>query len=57
MKLSAPKKATWWIAVIIVLLGVLGFNGIIGWWNNVIAFYTVVTGFVVLVLGTLFKEL
>ena len=56
MQLSSPKNITWWIAVI---LGVLG---IISWIvkipaNNIIAFLLVAAGWVILVLGTYLKGL
>jgi len=58
MKLSAPKKSTWWIAVvlgvlgILLNLGVLAIAGLSGY-----AFRLVVIAFVLLVLGTLLKGL
>jgi 4-hydroxybenzoate polyprenyltransferase len=29
MKLSAPKVVTWWIALILAVLGLLGFLGVV----------------------------
>ena len=54
MKLSAPKVTTFWIAVILAVLGVLAFLGTIHLPGNY-AFWLVVAGFVVLALGNLVK--
>ncbi|HQE93308.1 MAG TPA: hypothetical protein PLH19_10680 [Anaerolineae bacterium] len=56
MKLSAPKIVTWWIAVILGVLGILAKLGVISVLSNV-AFWLVVGGFVLLVLATLLKDL
>lgn len=56
MKLSAPKIVTWWIAVILGVLGILAKLGIIPVLSNV-AFWLVVGGFVLLALATLLKDL
>ena len=56
MKLSAPKNTTWYVAVILGVLGILGtFISI-----PVVSDYTfllVAVGFVLLALGTYFKGL
>ena len=56
MKLSAPKVVTFWIAVILALLGVLAFLGSIPALSG-IAFWLVVAGFVLLALANLMKGL
>ena len=56
MNLNAPKTVTWWIAVIIGVLGVLGSVvqlPLISTYN----FLFVVIGFVLLALATLLKGL
>lgn len=54
MRLSPPKQITFWIAVILVILGVLASLGSIpALAGN--AFWLVVIGFIVLALGTLIK--
>ncbi len=56
MKLSAPKNVTWWIAVVVGVLGILGsFVSIPFVSDNYFLF--VVVGFVLLALGTLLKGL
>jgi hypothetical protein len=56
MKLSAPKKTTWWIAVIVGGLGILAsFISIPFISANM--FWFVVVGFVLLVLATLLNGL
>jgi hypothetical protein len=52
MKLSAPKQATWWIALLAGVLGIVGKYVALG----VISenkFWFVVVGFILLVIGTL----
>lgn len=56
MKLSSPKVITWWIAVILGALGILASLGTIPALAGV-AFWLVVAGLVLLVLGTLLKGL
>jgi len=56
MKLSAPKNVTWWIAVILGLAGLLGSLNVIAVLSG-FAFWLVFVGLVVLVLGTLLKDL
>lgn len=54
MKLSAPKVVTFWIAVILVVIGVLAFLGALSGLSGY-AFWLVVIGFIVLALGNLMK--
>ena len=56
MKLSAPKVITWWIAVIIGVLGILGHITTIQF-VSANAFWFVAFAFVLLALATLFKDL
>jgi hypothetical protein len=56
MNLSAPKQATFWIAVVVAVIGLIGFLvptlglGAVGFWLLVI-------GFVLLALGNLLPNL
>jgi hypothetical protein len=54
MRLSAPKKATWWIAVIVGVVGILA-NFVTIPVLSGFAFWLVVIGFVLLALGTYLK--
>jgi len=55
MKLSAPKVITWWIAVVLGVLGLLGqFDIVPALGAN--AFWFVAAGLVVMALGTLIKD-
>lgn len=56
LKLTEPKVVTFWIAVLLVLLGVLASEGIISG-LAIYAFWLVVAGFVLLALGNLVKDL
>jgi threonine/homoserine/homoserine lactone efflux protein len=56
LKLSEPKVVTFWIAVILVVLGVLASQGIIAG-LSAYAFWLVVAGFVLLALANLLKDL
>lgn len=56
MKLQKPKVATFWIAVVLALLGVLAQLGVIAALAGY-AIWFVVVGFVLLALGTLFSGL
>jgi len=56
LKLSAPKVVTFWIAVILAVLGVLASQGIIAGLSTY-AFWLVVAGFVLLALANLLKDL
>lgn len=53
MKLSAPNKVLWLIAVILGVLGILAYLGVVPQ-LAVYAFWLVVIAFVLLVIGTLF---
>jgi len=57
MKLSEPKVVTFWIAVILVVLGILASLGSLPGLSAGYAFWLVVAGFVVLALGNLMKGL
>jgi len=56
MRLSAPKKNTWWIAVVLGVLGILG-NFIAIPFVSEYAFLLVAAGFVLLALATYLKGL
>jgi predicted membrane channel-forming protein YqfA (hemolysin III family) len=56
LKLSEPKVVTFWIAVVLVVLGILASEGIISGLATY-AFWLVVAGFVLLALGNLVKDL
>jgi threonine/homoserine/homoserine lactone efflux protein len=56
MNLSAPKEITFWIAVILAVLGVLASQGILAG-LSAYAFWLVVAGFVLLALANLLKDL
>ncbi len=56
MKLSEPKTITWWIAVILGVLGILAKIVTIPVLSG-IAFWLVAAGLVLLVLATLIKGL
>ncbi len=56
MKLSAPKQATFWVAVVIGLIGLLA--GLVPIpVLSPLAFWVVVLGFVILALGNLLEGL
>lgn len=56
MKLSAPKKVTWWVALIVGVVGILA-NFVTIPFLSGYAFWLVVIGFVLLVLATYLKDL
>jgi len=56
LKLTEPKVVTFWIAVILAVLGVLAFLGTISG-LSAYAFWLVVAGFVLLALANLLKDL
>jgi predicted membrane channel-forming protein YqfA (hemolysin III family) len=56
MKLSAPKKTTWWIAVVVGVLGILGHFQKISFVSEN-DFLFVAAAFVLLALATYFKNL
>jgi hypothetical protein len=56
MKLSSPKTVTWWIAVVLGVLGILG-NFVTLPVVSGSAFWFVAAGFVILALATFLKDL
>jgi hypothetical protein len=56
MKLSAPKKTTWWIAVVLGVLGILGTFASIPF-VSAYAFWFVAIAFVLLAIATYVKGL
>jgi heme A synthase len=56
MKLSAPKQVTWWIALVVGVVGILARLGTIQVLSGY-AFWLVVVAFVLLILATLLKDL
>lgn len=56
MKLSAPKVVTFWISVLLVVLGLLAFQGTFAG-LAAYALWLIVAGFILLALGNLMKGL
>jgi hypothetical protein len=56
MKLSSPKNVTWWVAVVVGVLGILG-NFVAIPVVSASAFWFVAAGFVILALATYLKGL
>ncbi len=56
MKLSPPKVITWWIAVALSALGLLGEFGVVVVWGAY-SFFLVAAGLVLLIVATLVKNL
>jgi threonine/homoserine/homoserine lactone efflux protein len=56
LKLSAPKVVTFWVSVVLVVLGVMASQGMISALASY-AFWLVVAGFVLLALANLIKDL
>lgn len=54
MRLSAPKKNTWWAAVVIGVVGIIAKFGFVAFLTPY-AFWLVVVAFVILVLATYLK--
>lgn len=54
LKLSAPKNITFWVAVVLALIGLIAFFGVIPGFG-VYSFWLVLVGFVVLALGNTMK--
>jgi hypothetical protein len=57
MKLTPPKAITFWISIILVIVGLLGFIGIVAASGTTVGFWLVFVGFVLLVAGLLIKGL
>jgi hypothetical protein len=56
MKLTPPKVITWWVAVILGVLGLLGHLGTVAALSPY-AFWLVMAGLILLVLATLIRSL
>lgn len=56
LKLSEPKVVTFWISVVLVVLGVMAAQGMISALASY-SFWLVVAGFVLLALANLVKDL
>ena len=56
MRLNAPKVVTFWIAVVLAVLGLLASQGVLSE-LAAYAFWLVLAGFVLLALSTLLKDL
>ena len=56
MRLTRPKQITWWIAVALGVLGLLGHWGVVAP-LGAYAFWLVTAGLVVLALATLLRDL
>ena len=56
MKLSRPKQSTFWVSIILVVLGLLGSLGGVAVFSPY-SFWLVLAGFIVLALGNLLKDL
>jgi hypothetical protein len=56
MKLTPPKVITWWVAVILGVLGLLGYMGTVAALKPY-DFWLVMAGLVLLVVATLIKDL
>jgi hypothetical protein len=56
MRLSAPKQATWWIALVVGVIGILAKLVTISVLSGY-AFWLVAVAFVLLILATLLKDL
>ena len=55
MRLNAPKQITWWIALIIEVIGVLAYFIAIPVLSGIV-FWILLIGFVLLFLGHIFRE-
>lgn len=56
LRLSAPMEVTWWIAVVLGVLGILANLGVIAALGSY-AFWLVAAAFILLALATLLKNL
>lgn len=54
MRLSAPKKGVWWIALILSVLGLIGHLVVVPV-LTVLSFWLVLVGYILLLLGTAMK--
>ncbi|MBN2413727.1 hypothetical protein JXQ31_18755 [candidate division KSB1 bacterium] len=54
MRLSAPKKFTWWASLILAILGLVGSLVVIPGISP-IAFFLVLVAYIILFLGTILK--
>jgi hypothetical protein len=57
MKPSAPKVITWWVAFILVVIGILGFTKTIPGLATNVSFWLVVIGYAILAIANLVKGL
>jgi hypothetical protein len=57
MKLTPPKVITWWIALILGVLGLLGFLDVIAGLGLPYAFWLVTAGLALLLVAALVKNL
>lgn len=55
MNFSQPKVITFWIAVILAVLGLIAYLGVLPILEASYAFWLVLIGFIVLALGNLLK--
>ena len=56
IKLSEPKVVTFWISILLVVLGILGSQKILPTFAPY-AFWLVVAGFILLALGNMMRDL
>ncbi len=56
MKLSAPKNITWWIGLVLGVLGLIGFFGIVAFMES-LAFWFALAGLALMLLATAIKKL
>lgn len=54
MRLNAPKQITWWIALIVEVIGILAYFIAIPVLSGIV-FWILLIGFVILFLGTFLK--
>lgn len=57
MKPRAPKMITWWISLILVAFGILGYTNTISGISANLSFWLVVIGFALLAIANLVKGL
>ena len=57
MKPRAPKMITWWISLILVAFGILGYTNTIAGISPNLSFWLVVIGFALLAIANLVKGL